>query len=213
VELQRFGRVKVNGRLFTSTNENIHAIGDVIGPPGLASAAVKQARIVVDGLFGDGGESGRGSGADKKRMYHAGCFLETPTTLWTVPEVASVGMTQETALATVEKNKAKEIIVVGYCFWKDIARGRLTDPKGYVKCTGRFSESSRAHKIVGWEIIGEGSNELIQTAAILLGETAERVSSTPFAAVTLGASLGLACDDMLAKSKHTERRTLKVGSK
>lgn len=36
----------------TTGESSIFAVGDVIGPPGLASAAAQQARLVADSLFG-----------------------------------------------------------------------------------------------------------------------------------------------------------------
>ena len=56
-------------------------------------------------------------------------------------------------------------------------------------------------KIVGWEIIGEGANELVQLCGVLLGQTVEDVANTQFAAVTLAVAAQLACEDCLRKAE------------
>jgi len=57
------------------------------------------------------------------------------------------------------------------------------------------------HPIIGVEIFGDGANELIQLASILLqtGATLEQVAATPFAAVTLSGLFQTASDDCLDK--------------
>lgn len=46
-------------------------------------------------------------------------------------------------------------------------------------------ESPTRHVIIGFHIVGEGANELIQLGSILVnaGTTIEELSNTPFAAV------------------------------
>ena len=144
VELTKYERVKVSGPLFTTSNRNIHAIGDVVGPPGLASSAMKQARLVVDGIF-------------NTENSNPPLFSDdVPLTLWTFPEVAAVGLTSAKALEL--QNAAgggRGSVVTGYAYFKDCARGRIMDPEGYVKVTAEWREDEKKHVVRGFEIIGE----------------------------------------------------------
>ena len=123
-----------------------------------------------------------------------GASADTPLTLWTIPEIASVGLTSEQAKAKYPS----DAIVEGYGYFKDMARGRLNgDMEGYLKVVAR--KSRHKHNILGVQIMGDGANELIQLGSILVHSSAtlEQVSRTPFAAVTLSALLQMACDDAL----------------
>lgn len=54
-------------------------------------------------------------------------------------------------------------------------------------------ESPTRHVIIGFHIVGEGANELIQLGSILVnaGTTLEELSNTPFAAVVSRMRAGL----------------------
>ena len=78
-------------------------------------------------------------------------------------------------------------VLEGRGFFKDCARGRLSgDMDGFLKVVLR-ADNANKHTIVGVHILGDGANELIQLASILVHSqfTAEQVCRTPFAAVTL----------------------------
>lgn len=117
---------------------------------------------------------------------------------WTIPEIASVGLSAEQA----RRMTSSSSVVEGVAYFKDSARGRLSgDLDGFVKLVVR-AEGPSKHRIVGAHILGDGANELIQLASVLLhsGATAEQVSRTPFAAVTLSGLFQAACDDALLHS-------------
>ena len=109
MEVGKFGRVKVRGDLFQTTNDRVHAIGDVVGPPGLASSAARQGRRVVDLLFERGGRSGG--------LIEGGA----PLTVWTIPEIAICGLTRERAVANFKRGGG-ERVVTGYAYFKEFAR-------------------------------------------------------------------------------------------
>jgi NAD(P) transhydrogenase len=78
------GRVKVD-ETFRTTAEGIYAAGDVIGPPALASVSMEQGRVAVCHAFGIP-------------------FKETvdplpPYAVYSIPEAAMVGLTEEAARA------------------------------------------------------------------------------------------------------------------
>ena len=237
VSTTKYGRIVVDQTFRTTSRCNIYAIGDVIGPPGLASAAQQHGRSLSERLFGMSGDdedaievidfeefsderddffSHADSGASsvsedshseaEETLFGAASGAQTmdaPLTLWTLPEIASVGVTL--AQASVDKSK---LIVEGRAFFKDMARGRLSgDSQGYVKIVARMD--AKRHTIVGVHIIGEGANELIQLGSILVhsGASLESVSRTPFAAVTLSGIYQMACDDALLKSPRRKKNT------
>ena len=82
------------------------------------------------------------------------------------------------------------------------------DIDGFLKVVARC-EGEYRHVVLGVHIIGDGANELIQLGSVLVhnGATAEQVSNTPFAAVTLSGLYQTACDDVLLKSPLNRRRS------
>ena len=55
VDIGKYERIIVDKNLRTTSPYPIYAIGDVIGPPGLASSAQQQGRTLVERLFDTGG--------------------------------------------------------------------------------------------------------------------------------------------------------------
>jgi pyruvate/2-oxoglutarate dehydrogenase complex dihydrolipoamide dehydrogenase (E3) component len=161
--------IKLGERCFLSVNErlqttaaSIYAIGDIIGPPGLASTGARQGRIVADQLFGR-----KASGTDA--LF--------PTTLWTIPEVATVGKTK------------KELIESGItplcarAYYQDITRGA-------VNCTLsvwlELIALPDTKELVGVNIIGASACELIHYGATLMKArtTLQDVADAGYAAIT-----------------------------
>jgi len=174
---------------------NIYAIGDVSYTSNLASHAQQDGRLLAKSLYAPNAQSN----SDKP------IFVDdmAPETYWTIPEAASVGY----KLADAKKR-------INFTIWHDVrlhegfgyfyasARGRLTgDMDGFVKVLAYNNPYTGEHPIIGVEIFGDGANELIQLASILLqtGATLEQVAATPFAAVTLSGLFQTASDDCLDK--------------
>jgi probable pyridine nucleotide-disulfide oxidoreductase len=84
VEMTAKGFIKVNDRLETNVS-GIWAIGDVSGGPQFTHASLDDFRILRDNVFG------RGSRSRNDRYV--------PSTLFTDPELAHVGLTEKEALA------------------------------------------------------------------------------------------------------------------
>lgn len=85
VQLDERGRIVVDDQ-FRTTAEGIYAAGDVIGPPALASVSMEQARVAVCWAFD----------IPFKRTVDA----LPPFGVYSVPEVAMVGLTEEAAAAS-----------------------------------------------------------------------------------------------------------------
>jgi NAD(P) transhydrogenase len=144
------GHVEVDER-FETCVPGIYAAGDAIGPPALACAAADQGR----------------------RAALAACGLEppaaaslVPTGVYTIPEIASVGLTRAEA-------SAKNVdVVVGRADFAEVARAHIAgEPAGFL-CMLCDRGSGR---VLGVQAIGEGATDLVHLgqAAIATGETAE----------------------------------------
>ena len=137
VKLTDRGYVAVDRQMKTSV-EGVYAIGDVAGPPLLAHKGSHEGVACVEAIHGD---------------PHAGIdYANIPNCTYCHPEVASVGLTEEQALA-----KGMEI-QVGVFPWT--ANGRaLTagDTDGFVKVI----RDKRYSEVVGAHIVGPHATELI----------------------------------------------------
>jgi len=123
----------------------IWACGDVTGRRMLAHAATREGIVAVNNMFGR---------KDRIR-YHA-----IPAVIYTHPEVASVGRTEEDLKqAGVEYRKSVVPMAVA---------GRSLveheDPVGMVKVLA----GARFHEILGVHAIGDGSSEFIVAAALMV---------------------------------------------
>ncbi|KAG5178164.1 soluble pyridine nucleotide transhydogenase [Tribonema minus] len=194
---------------------------DAIDDPFFASAApapppprtAEAPESIDDPFFASGAAAaaekpdGEGDGTGRT-LFGTAARAGTPLTLWTIPEIACVGLSEEAARELEVAGRlgggggGDATVVVGYAYFKDLARGRLSgDPEGFLKIIAR-AEAPARHVVVGVHIMGEGANELIQLGSVLVhaGATLEQVGNTPFAAVTLSALYQVASDDALCRS-------------
>jgi len=97
--------LKVNE--FYQTNLNhIYAIGDVVGPPGLASASYDQGRYVAYHIV---------HGLSDQQL-----LINMPTGIYTIPEISCVGKTER------ELTEEKIPYEIGHSFFKHLARSQIT---------------------------------------------------------------------------------------
>ncbi|MEX2159950.1 MAG: Si-specific NAD(P)(+) transhydrogenase [Dehalococcoidia bacterium] len=123
---------------YQTTVPNIYAAGDVIGSPALASTAMEQAQGAVRHMFG-------------AEIQHEASEA-IPTGLYTIPEVAMVGATEQTLQ---EKGQR---YAVGRALYRHNPRGQIVgDMGGLLKLV--FEPESRL--LLGVHIIGEQAAELI----------------------------------------------------
>jgi NAD(P) transhydrogenase len=124
---------------------NIYAAGDLIGFPALASAAMEQARVAVCHAF------------DLK--YKRAVSSVLPYGVWTVPEIATVGESEESLLA---RGVAFE---TGRASFRHNTRGQiLGDLDGFVKLL--FDPDDQ--RVLGVTIVGEGACELIHVGMTVI---------------------------------------------
>lgn len=100
------GQIEINEN-FQTKHEHIYAVGDVIGPPSLASAAYVQGRFAAQHLMGEE--------ADRAMVN------EIPTGIYTSPEISSIGKTER------ELTEAQVPYEVGHSMFKSLARAQITD--------------------------------------------------------------------------------------
>lgn len=116
----------------------VFAAGDVIGFPALASTSMEQGRIAACHMFGI--------------PFLTRLADTVPIGIYTIPAVASVGLTEEQA------RSGGRDVVIGRGHYRDNARGRmLGDDQGLLKAV--FDRHTRM--LIGVSIVGEDATELV----------------------------------------------------
>ncbi|RXJ72669.1 Si-specific NAD(P)(+) transhydrogenase [Veronia nyctiphanis] len=137
LEVDSRGQLKVNDSYQTGV-EHIYAVGDVIGYPSLASAAYDQGRIVAQAI--------------NKGQASARLIDHIPTGIYTIPEISSVGKTEQ------ELTAAKVPYEVGRAQFKHLARAQIAGTDvGSLKIL--FHRETR--EILGIHCFGERAAEII----------------------------------------------------
>jgi len=158
------GIIKVNEHYQTAIS-HIYAAGDVIGFPALAAVSMEQARVAMCHAF------------DLKYKSRVSALL--PVAVYTIPEVAMAGETEETC-------REKHIrYCVGRASFGDNARGQIIgDVTGEIKLI--FSPADQ--RLLGVHVVGEIASELIHIgqACLQLGGTLDFFIQTVFNYPTLG---------------------------
>ena len=144
VKCNKRGYIEVD-KTFRTAVPGVYAAGDVIGFPALASVSMEQARVAVCQAF------------DLKYKQQVSNVL--PYGVWTTPEIATVGDSEDTLTA-------REIpYEVGRSSYRINPRGQiLGDTDGFVKLL--FDPDDQ--RILGVSIVGEGACELIHLAAAVI---------------------------------------------
>ncbi len=175
VEADKRGYIKVDDDYRTKC-PSIYAAGDVIGFPALASTSMEQARVAVCHAFGF---------TYKRQMSHL-----LPYGIYTIPEVSSVGLSEEMA-----KDKGAEYFV-GRAYYRDNARGKIIgDKDGIIKVL--FDKGTR--KLLGCHCLGDRASELVHIgqAVIILGGTVDTFIEMVFNYPTLSEIFKYAAYDAL----------------
>ena len=136
VELAEDGRIKVNELCQTSV-PTIYAAGDITGPPNLASASGEQGRRTAAYALGRRARDGVGF---------------SPTAVYTTPEIAMVGLTQQDLEAMAVP------YAQGTARYEDLVKaGVAGDEHGLLRL---LFEPNSGH-LLGVHIIGDQAGELI----------------------------------------------------
>ena len=149
------GRIKVNEKLQTSVN-NIYAIGDVIKGPMLAHKAEDEGIAVAEILAGQAGHVN---------------YDVIPGVVYTYPEVATVGKTEEQL-----KSEKKTYKVGKFPFLANSRAKVNNETEGFVKILA----DSNTDKVLGVHIIGPHCGDMIAEMALAMefGASAEDIART-----------------------------------
>lgn len=177
IEVNHRGLVEVNNH-YQTQQPHIYAVGDVIGFPALASTSMEQGRVAMCHAF--------------DFTYKQSVSNLLPFGIYTIPEVSSVGETEESA-----QTEGLDY-VVGKALFRENARGQIAgDTEGMTKLI--IEKQSR--KVIGCHVVGERASELIHTgqAVMHLGGTVDTFIEMVFNYPTLSESFKYAAYDALAK--------------
>lgn len=154
VQVER-DKIVVDNKFQTSVS-TIYAVGDIIASPALAHIASAEAVNCVEQLFG--------------KSPLAIDYSLTPACIFTTPEIASVGLTEEQA-----QKLGVEYKVARYNFASSGKAAAAGDRDGFIKLI--FDENK---KLRGAHIIGANIVEMLgePSVAMALGATAEDIAST-----------------------------------
>ncbi len=176
VTKDKSGKIEVNEQLQTNI-PNIYAIGDVVKGPMLAHKAEEEGVFVAELLAG--------------QMPHINYNL-IPGVVYTWPEVASVGATEEQLKTNGQNFK------VGMFPFKASGRARASmDTDGFVKVLAHTDTD----EILGVHIIGPRAADMIAEAVVAMEyrASAEDIARICHAHPTFTESLKEACLDATAK--------------
>jgi NAD(P) transhydrogenase len=172
------GRIIVDEH-YRTTAEGIYAAGDVLGPPALASVSMEQARAAACWAFD----------LPLKRTAD----LLPPFGVYSVPEVAMVGMTEESAVAQGID------FAVGRARFSANTRAAIAGAtEGMVKLVFRRDDLT----LLGVHVLGEGATELVHQgqAVVHFGGTIDYFIHSTFNVPTMSEAYKYAAYDGLGNA-------------
>jgi NAD(P) transhydrogenase len=161
IEADHRGQIPVNSNFQTAAS-NVYAVGDVIGPPALASAAYIQGRFAARHL----------GNSDCEDF----CMADIPTGIYTSPEISSLGKTEK------ELTEARIPYEVGHSMFKNLARAQIVGkPVGMLKLL--FHRETL--EILGIHCFGTSATEIIHIGQAIMSlpaphNTLEYFTNTTF---------------------------------
>ncbi len=183
VALDKRGYVIADDQLRTNV-PGVYAIGDLIGGMMLAHKATKEGEVVAEIIAG----------------HKAAMDVRTiPAVVFTDPEIASAGLTDEEARA-----KGHEVKIGKFPF---AALGRalsVNDTEGFAKVV----IDAKTEEILGVHIVGNGASDLISEAALAIemGAVAQDLNLTVHPHPTLSEAVREAAAAALGEAVHIINR-------
>lgn len=183
LETQR-GKIKVNEYMETSV-EGIYAPGDINGIKMLAHVAFRMGEVAAENAV--------------KGNHRKVKLLSAPSVVYTSPEVAQVGMTEEQA-----REKYDDIRIGKFNF---AANGRALasgDAVGFVKVIA----DNRYGEVLGVHIIGPAAAEIITQASLIMEMevTVDEAVNTIYGHPTYSEALIEAFSDVLGEAVHIPKK-------
>ncbi len=155
VKLDEKQRIKTENN-FQTNIQNIYAIGDVIKGPMLAHKAEDEGIAVAENIAGQSGHVN---------------YDTIPGVIYTKPEVASIGKTEEQL-----KNMKMDYKVGKFSFMANSRAKAVDDPEGFVKILA----DAKTDRVLGAHLIGPHVGELIAEIGIAMefGASSEDIART-----------------------------------
>ena len=155
VELDDRKRIKTD-KSFKTNLENIYAIGDVISGPMLAHKAEDEGIAVAENIAGQSGHVN---------------YDTIPGVIYTSPEVAAIGKTEEQLKDSKMKYKVGK-----FSFMANSRAKAIDDAEGFVKILA----DEKTDKVLGAHIIGPHAGELIAEIGVAMefGASSEDIART-----------------------------------
>ena len=155
INLDNKKRIKTNNK-FETNIKNIYAIGDVISGPMLAHKAEEEGIAVAELIAGQSGHVN---------------YDVIPGVIYTSPEVASIGKTEEQL-----KESNKKYKVGKFPFLANSRAKAINKPEGFVKILA----DDKTDKILGVHMIGPHAGEMIAEIGIAMefGASSEDIART-----------------------------------
>ena len=155
VELDDRKRIKTD-KSFKTNLENIYAIGDVISGPMLAHKAEDEGIAVAENIAGQSGHVN---------------YDTIPGVIYTTPEVAAIGKTEEQLKDSKMKYKIGK-----FSFMANSRAKAIDDAEGFVKILA----DEKTDKVLGAHIIGPHAGELIAEIGVAMefGASSEDIART-----------------------------------
>ncbi len=164
---------------FMTSVQGIWAIGDVIPGPMLAHKAEYDARLWADGL--------------KSQRTQPVSYDRIPAVIYTSPEVASVGATEEQAIAKYGTDNIK----IGKALFSANGRTKADgNREGFVKLIADSEQT-----LLGAHILGEDAGNMISIFTPFIGrkDSVELLSKTVYPHPTTSETLQAALSDLVSK--------------
>ena len=179
VELDR-GRVPIDDHWRVPGTDGLYAIGDVVAGPMLAHKAEDEGLAVAETIAGQAGHVNYGV---------------IPSVVYTAPEVASVGATEEQL-----KERGVEYVAGQFPFTANGRARAMLATEGFVKVLA----DKKSDRVLGVHIVGHGAGDLIHEAAVLMefGGSSEDLARTCHAHPTLSEGVREAALATFAKPLH-----------
>jgi len=188
IDVQRLGieldrkAIKVDEKMRTNI-PGIYAVGDVVGKIMLAHVASREGIVAVENI------SGKEVSMDYKVV---------PNCVFSMPEVASVGLTEEEA-----RKENDNIKVSKFPFMANGKALSMGETEGMVKIIADADTS----ELLGVHILGAHASDLIAegTLALSMEATAEEIVNTIHAHPTLAEAIAEAAEGIAGKPIHLAR--------
>ena len=155
IDLDKKNRIKTD-KNFKTNQDNIYAIGDVIAGPMLAHKAEDEGIAVAENIAGQSGHVN---------------YDTIPGVIYTTPEVASIGKTEEQLKELNIKYKIGK-----FSFMANSRAKAIDDAEGFVKILA----DEKTDKVLGAHLIGPHAGELLAEIGVAMefGASSEDIART-----------------------------------